>query len=83
MIRPVLSIERLEVSYSTRAGSVRAVRDVSIEIAPGKVLGLVGESGCGKSTLAFAVMNYMPSNAAITAGAHPVPRSGHRAHERP
>ena len=68
MTQPVLSIERLEVSYSTRAGSVRAVRDVSIEIAPGKVLGLVGESGCGKSTLAFAVMNYMPSNAAITAG---------------
>ncbi|MYD98232.1 MAG: ATP-binding cassette domain-containing protein [Gammaproteobacteria bacterium] len=42
-------MERLEVSYSTRAGSVRAVRDVSIEIAPGKVLGLVGESGCGKT----------------------------------
>ena len=68
MTQPVLSIERLEVSYSTRAGTVRAVRDVSIEIAPGRVLGLVGESGCGKSTLAFAVMNYMPSNAAITAG---------------
>ncbi|MCY3819674.1 MAG: ABC transporter ATP-binding protein, partial [Gammaproteobacteria bacterium] len=68
MTQPVLSIERLEVSYSTRAGTVRAVRDVSIEVAPGKVLGLVGESGCGKSTLAFAVMNYMPSNAAITAG---------------
>jgi len=31
-------------------------------------LALVGESGCGKSTLAFAVMNYMSSNAAITAG---------------
>ena len=68
MTQPVLTIERLEVSYSTRAGSVRAVRDVSVEIAPGKVLGLVGESGCGKSTLAFAVMNYMPANAAITAG---------------
>ncbi|MCY3837392.1 MAG: ABC transporter ATP-binding protein, partial [Gammaproteobacteria bacterium] len=68
MTQPVLSIERLEVSYSTRAGSVRAVRAVSIEIAPGKVLGLVGESGCGKSTLAFAVMNHMPSNAAVTAG---------------
>ena len=65
---PVLSVERLEVSYSTRAGSVRAVRDVSLEIAPGKVLGLVGESGCGKSTLAFAVMHYLASNAAITAG---------------
>ncbi len=65
---PVLSVERLEVIYRTRTGPVRAVRDVSIEIAPGNVLGLVGESGCGKSTLAFAVMNYMPANAAITTG---------------
>ena len=65
---PVLSVERLEVIYTTRTGPVRAVRDVSIEIAPGNVLGLAGESGCGKSTLAFAVMSYMPANAAITAG---------------
>ena len=65
---PVLSVERLEVSYATRTGPVLAVRDVSIEISPGNVLGLVGESGCGKSTLAFAVMNYMAPNATITAG---------------
>ena len=65
---PVLSVEGLEVVYTTRAGPVKAVRDVSIEILPGKVLGLVGESGCGKSTLAFAVMNYVAQNAAITAG---------------
>ena len=65
---PVLSVERLEVSYATRTGPVRAVRDVSIEISPGNVLGLVGESGCGKSTLAFAVMNYMAPNATVTAG---------------
>ena len=65
---PVLSVEGLEVAYATRSGPVRAVRDVSIGISPGKVLGLVGESGCGKSTLAFAVMNYMPPNARATAG---------------
>ena len=65
---PVLSIERLEVVYRTRAAPVRAVRNVSIEISRGSVLGLVGESGCGKSTLAFAVMSYMPPNAKITAG---------------
>ena len=65
---PVLSVERLEVSYATRTGPVLAVRDVSIEISPGNVLGLVGESGCGKSTLAFAVLNYMAPNATITAG---------------
>ncbi len=65
---PVLNVEALDVVYTTRAGPVKAVRDVSIEIRPGQVLGLVGESGCGKSTLAFAVMNYVADNAAISAG---------------
>ncbi len=65
---PVLKVEDLEVTYSTRAGSVKAVRDVSFEIRPGEALGLVGESGCGKSTLALAIMNYVAKNAEVTGG---------------
>jgi peptide/nickel transport system ATP-binding protein len=65
---PVLKVEDLEVTYSTRAGSVKAVRDVSFEIWPGDTLGLVGESGCGKSTLALAIMNYVAKNAGVTCG---------------
>lgn len=65
---PVLEVEDLEVTYSTREGPIRAVRGGSFEIWPGDALGLVGESGCGKSTLAFAIMNYMAANGKVTGG---------------
>lgn len=65
---PILKVEDLEVTYTTRAGPVKAVRDVSFEIWPGDALGLVGESGCGKSTLALAIMKYVAKNAVVTAG---------------
>jgi peptide/nickel transport system ATP-binding protein len=79
----VLKVQNLEVSYSTRLGLVKAVKNVSFEIGPGDALGLVGESGCGKSTLAFSIMNYVAKNASITdgriefSGEDVVQKSGH------
>ena len=65
---PVLILEGLSVSYATRAGIVRAVRDVSLRIGRGEAYGLVGESGCGKSTLALAVMRYLGPAGRIEGG---------------
>jgi peptide/nickel transport system ATP-binding protein len=50
------SVRDLTVEYQTRAGVVRAVDNVSLDIQRGEILGLVGESGCGKSTFGKALM---------------------------
>jgi ABC-type dipeptide/oligopeptide/nickel transport system ATPase component len=62
------SIRNLTVEYLTRAGSVKAVDDVSLDIRRGEILGLVGESGCGKSTFGKALMRLHTGPARITNG---------------
>jgi peptide/nickel transport system ATP-binding protein len=62
------SIRNLTVEYQTRAGAVRAVDNVSLDIRRGEILGLVGESGCGKSTFGKALMRLHTGPASITAG---------------
>jgi oligopeptide/dipeptide ABC transporter ATP-binding protein len=60
MTDPVLSIERLSVDYEVGAGTFHALADVSLEVEPGHVVGIVGETGCGKSTLAQAIPRLLP-----------------------
>jgi oligopeptide/dipeptide ABC transporter ATP-binding protein len=52
---PILRIEDLSVDYEVGAGTFHAVQNVTFEMRPGHVAGIVGETGCGKSTLAHAI----------------------------
>ena len=56
----LLSLRDVHVRFNTAAGTVRAVNGVSLDLAIGETLGLVGESGCGKSTLGKAIMKLVP-----------------------
>jgi peptide/nickel transport system ATP-binding protein len=64
---PVLSVADVNVVYHG-SRPVWAVRDVSLDLRRGEVLGLAGESGCGKSTLAFAITRLLRPPAELTSG---------------
>jgi oligopeptide/dipeptide ABC transporter ATP-binding protein len=59
VIQQLLAIEGLTLA----AGPLHLTEDVSLAIAPGEMLGLVGESGCGKSVTALACMRLLPEPA--------------------
>jgi peptide/nickel transport system ATP-binding protein len=63
----VLRAEHISVEYAGRRPT-RAVRDVTIELRRGEVLGIAGESGCGKSTLAYALTRMLKPPAYLTGG---------------
>jgi ABC-type dipeptide/oligopeptide/nickel transport system ATPase component len=62
---PLLSIESLTVRFPSAAGTVAAVRDVSLDIGVGESLGLVGESGSGKSVTSLAILRLLPPQAQV------------------
>ena len=68
MTASVLDIRGLSLNFDTQAGPVYALRNITIAIPPGEIVGVVGESGSGKSTLALAILRLMAHNAVISAG---------------
>ena len=68
MPETVLSVRDLRVYFNIRAGTVRAVDGVDLEIAEGEKLGLVGESGSGKTTTALAIMRMIKPPGEIASG---------------
>ena len=67
MAAPLLSVENLSVEIAGPQGPRPILAEVTLQLAAGESLGVVGESGCGKSMLALAIMGLLPK-AARTGG---------------
>ena len=68
MSAPLLEVKNLKVEFPTRHGLLTAIDDVSFTIAPGEVLGVVGESGAGKSITGTAIIGLLEPPGRIAQG---------------
>ena len=65
---PLLSVQDLIVEFPTRRGTLRAIDEISLTIAPGEILGVVGESGAGKSLTGAAIIGLLEPPGRIAGG---------------
>jgi peptide/nickel transport system ATP-binding protein len=68
MVEPILSVRNLRVEFPTRKRVLIAVENISFDIAPGEVLGVVGESGAGKSMTGAAIIGLIEPPGRISGG---------------
>lgn len=68
MEKPILEVKNLSVSFNAFSGSVKAVRDVDLQLYKGETLVIVGESGSGKSVTTKAILGILPKNGHIDSG---------------
>ena len=65
---PILSVRDLVVEVDTGSAVHKVIDGVSLDLYPGKTLGVVGESGCGKSMTALATMGLLPDRFRVAGG---------------
>ena len=65
---PLLEVRHLRVEFPSRHGTLLALDDISFDIAPGEVLGVVGESGAGKSLTGSAIIGLLDPPGRIASG---------------
>lgn len=58
----LLEVKNLNISFSSYAGKIHAVRDISFDVQSGKTLAIVGESGCGKTVTAKSIIGLIQNN---------------------
>ncbi|MFG6416224.1 ABC transporter ATP-binding protein [Roseateles sp. DC23W] len=68
MTAPLLEVNHLRVEFPTRHGTLLALDDISFTIAPGEILGVVGESGAGKSLTGAAIIGLLDPPGRIASG---------------
>ena len=65
---PLLSIKNLSIEFPSRYETDYAVEDVSFDLEPGEILGLVGESGAGKSTIGNGIVKLLSPPGRVSKG---------------
>ena len=68
MPSPLLEVKNLRVEFPTRRGTLVALDDISFDIAPGEILGVVGESGAGKSLTGSAIIGLLDPPGRVASG---------------
>jgi peptide/nickel transport system ATP-binding protein len=66
--QPLLQVKNLVIEFPNRYGTLRAIDDISFDIAPGEILGVVGESGAGKSLTGAAIIGLLEPPGRIASG---------------
>ena len=63
-----LEVKNLQISFRTKGGNVKAVRDISFDLHKGETLAIVGESGSGKSVTSKAIIGILAGNSIVEGG---------------